>query len=350
MNLKNGINEGVQSFHFLFLQVEWFCNGKPIAQGHRFRTMYDFGYVALDILYAYPEDNGTYTCKATNTLGEVTTSCTLEVQAKSGLILDTVDDSRLTHLRNLERRERPRVAEEESPITKPVFLTKLNNVQGVIEQGQVHLECRLEPLNDPNLRVEWYVNGKEIKTGHRFRTMHDFGFVALDILYAYGEDSGTYTCRAVNHLGEAINSCSVEVLAKSGLLLDTMDDQRLTHLRNLERREKPRMPDEETQITKPVFLTPLNNVQGILEQGQVHLECRLEPINDPNLRVEWYVNEKEIRTGHRFRTMHDFGFVALDILYAYAEDSGTYMCRAVNQLGEATNTCSVEVLGKRIAV
>ena len=33
------------------IKVEWLCNGKPVPQGHRFRTTYDFGFVALDILY-----------------------------------------------------------------------------------------------------------------------------------------------------------------------------------------------------------------------------------------------------------------------------------------------------------
>lgn len=50
--------------------------------------------------------------------------------------------------------------------------------------------------------------------------------------------------------------------------------------------------------------------------------------------------------GHRFKTTYDFGFVALDILYAYAEDSGTYMCKAKNAVGEAVTTCSVKVEGK----
>jgi hypothetical protein len=38
--------------------------------------------------------------------------------------------------------------------------------------------------------------------------------------------------------------------------------------------------------------------------------------------------------------------VALDILYAYAEDSGTYMCKAKNAVGEAVTTCSVKVEGE----
>ena len=35
------------------------------------------------------------------------------------------------------------------------------------EGERVHLECRLEPINDPNLKVEWFVNGVEIKTGKK---------------------------------------------------------------------------------------------------------------------------------------------------------------------------------------
>ena len=199
---------------FVF-QVEWFCNGKPVQQGHRFRTTYDFGFVALDILYAYPEDCGTYTCRATNMIGETTASCALTVQGKSGLLLDTMDRDRLTQLKNLEGKTRvDGKAEGEVELMKPVFTTALNNAVGISEQGRVHLECRLEPINDPNLRVEWFVNGKAIKTGNRWKTRNDFGYVALDILYAYPEDSGTYMCKATNQLGEAVNTCSVEVTGK----------------------------------------------------------------------------------------------------------------------------------------
>ena len=83
-----------------------------------------------------------------------------------------------------------------------------------------------------------------------------------------------------------------------------------------------------------------------MEGAHIHLECRLEPINDPKLRVEWFVNNKAIKIGSRFRTTHDFGYVALDVLQSYAEDSGTYMCRATNKLGEAVNSSSVSIIGE----
>lgn len=64
-----------------------------------------------------------------------------------------------------------------------------------------------------------FVNGVAIKTGHRFRTTHDFGYVALDILYTYPEDSGTYMCKATNLAGEAVNTCTIKVNCKYKVML-----------------------------------------------------------------------------------------------------------------------------------
>ena len=50
--------------------------------------------------------------------------------------------------------------------------------------------------------------------------------------------------------------------------------------------------------------------------------------------------------GHRFKTTNDFGYVALDILYTYPEDNGTYMCRATNKSGTAENTTDLHCRGQ----
>ena len=331
------------------MRVEWLFNGKAVPQGHRFRTTYDFGFVALDILYAYPEDSGIYTCHAINTFGETQTTSNLIVQGKSGLLLDTMDRERLTHLKNLESRDARYkvVVDGESPITKPQFLTALKNVSNVPEQSTVHLECRLEPVNDPNLRVEWFVNGKAIKIGHRFRLTHDFGYVALDILDAYTEDNGTYMCKASNNLGEAVNTCSVEVVGRQTLILDSQHPDGWKKVKQLEARgaSHGRLEVEDLPVGPPHFVTELMG-QSSLAEGQIaHFEAQIEPIHDSDLIVEFLHNGRPLKQASRIHTLCDFGYVALDIGQLIESDAGTYTCKVKNKLGEASSSVTLTISG-----
>ena len=71
--------------------------------------------------------------------------------------------------------------------------------------------------------------------------------------------------------------------------MDTLDAQRLEKIRQLETVEVKQEVEKEVVHQKPVFLTPLNNLDRLKEGEHAHLECRVEPINDPNLKIEWYV-------------------------------------------------------------
>ena len=42
-------------------------------------------------------------------------------------------------------------------------------------------------------------------------TLHDFGFVAFDLKYTRPDDTGTYTCKASNSIGEAVISANLKV-------------------------------------------------------------------------------------------------------------------------------------------
>lgn len=98
--------------------------------------------------------------------------------------------------------------EEARPRHPPRFVTQIQSAT-VDESEPVRFECRVEPKDDPNLRIEWYRNGKQIPAGHRYRTTYDMGFVSMDILYVYPEDSGEYVCKAVNDYGEDTTRASV---------------------------------------------------------------------------------------------------------------------------------------------
>ncbi|KAK8746935.1 hypothetical protein OTU49_016904 [Cherax quadricarinatus] len=329
------------------MKVEWFHNGKSLQVGHRFRTMYDFGFCAMDILQAVAEDSGTYEVRATNRIGTATSSINLEVKPKSDFIIETQHPEAMAQITRLEQKAPSKRPEDAQVIEKPHFGRSLRNQEHLMEGQAVHMEATLTPVNDPTMKVEWFFNGQPIPSGHRFRTTYDFGFVALDILYAYPEDSGTYMCKATNAVGQAVTSCSIGVEGTVSMQTETLDEQRLRKIRQLESMGQRPEEAKEQVFQKPVFTTPLTSLDNLVEGERCHLECRLEPVNDPNLKVEWFVNGVEIKAGHRFRTTHDFGYVALDILYTYAEDSGTYLCKATNKMGEAVNSCNVKVSARR---
>ena len=119
-------------------------------------------------------------------------------------------------LEALEHRSKPTRGEAEFEVTQnaPAFVTRPRE-QFVVQEGRnVHFEAKLEPIADPTLQVEWLRDGEPITIGHRFRPIHDFGYVALDIVGVIEEDSGRYTCRAVNELGQAEFQLDLECSSK----------------------------------------------------------------------------------------------------------------------------------------
>lgn len=262
--------------------------------------------------------------------------------------MDTLNESALEKIHQLEDHTRYQRREEEEVevTTAPRFTAKLIGPSKLFEGQSAHYECRIEPYPDASMRIEWFHNGKPITTGHRFRTTSDFGFAALDILTAYAADSGTISCRATNRIGQAESSVNLNVQAQSSISYETQHEGALEKIHYLEDASKyHRRAEEEAFVAeKPQFGRPLKNVNA--QEGRpVHLEATLTPVNDPTMKVEWYCDGRPIQQGHRFKTTYDFGFVALDILYAHAEDTGTYMCKAKNAVGEAVTTSAVKVTG-----
>jgi hypothetical protein len=50
------------------------------------------------------------------------------------------------------------------------------------------------------------------------KNISDFGFVVLEISPTYPEDSGEYTCRAVNSVGEAVTSTKLTCNSRPGII------------------------------------------------------------------------------------------------------------------------------------
>lgn len=330
------------------MRVEWYHNGKALWAGSRIKTINDFGFVILELAGCYQRDSGLYTCKATNQHGEASVSCKLQVRGRQGIVMEpqlpsnfrTGTESLQKLEESLHKREEF-VSDDENP-NPPRFTVEIKDNLDIPEGGPVHFDCRVEPVGDPTMRIEWFCNGRPLATGSRVHILNDFGFIALDMDYAYQRDTGEYTCVATNKWGTAKTSAKVSCIGKHGIVSESQlpDGMTTERLKDLEKGPVSVAPKDEEQMGPPRFLSQINSAT-VEESDSIRFECRVEPKEDPKLRIEWYRNGKLLPSGHRYRNVYDLGFVSLDILYVYAEDSGEYVCRAVNDYGEDKTKASI---------
>ena len=329
------------------LKIEWFLNGQPIKLGSRFREGHDFGFVSLDITHVLPEDGGQYSCRATNNLGQAVCSCNLGVRANQTIVKETLHESALSQINYLEQQKSSQTQEEGLNTQAPVFTAQMRDQQ-VVEGSPAHFEAKLVPIGDAKLKVEWLKDGKPIDASNRMSFLHDFGFVALDLKYTRPADTGRYSIRAHNSLGEATISANLKVVSgKGGADMESMHGEAMEKIAYLERNKaKMDMNEDDAPQTAPQFVAQLQGKAQLLEGQNAHLECRIDPYPDSTLRVEWFHNGKPLPFGNRWRTSYDFGFAALDILGCYAEDSGRYSVKATNCLGMAESSANITIASK----
>lgn len=100
----------------------------------------------------------------------------------------------------------------------------------------------------------------------------------------YPEDTGRYSVKLINKLGEAITG--KELLVKA---IDSIDrtknyDVEIDKIRELKMRKK-----EEVELVvseAPIFLTQIQP-QIVDERETARFEANLTPINDTKLKTEW---------------------------------------------------------------
>lgn len=132
-----------------------------------------------NILYVYPEDSGIYKCVARNAAGEATTQCTLTCIGQRTMYLETQHPDSLQRIQELEAPRQLLPEQPEAPKQPPQFTAQLQAIEGLKEGQTAHFECQVIPTDDPNLRIEWLFNGRPLAASHRFRMVHEFGYVGF---------------------------------------------------------------------------------------------------------------------------------------------------------------------------
>lgn len=217
-------------------------------------------------------------------------TCNIRVVNRRSIILDTQHPDGLEKIQKLESKGQTYRSEiAELPISPPRFVTELRGPAEIHEGQSAHFEAQVEPIHDPNLRIEFYHNGKPLPSASRFHITFDFGYVSLDLTHAVAEDAGEYTVRAVNALGQCKSSTTMRVVTRGGIITEPQRPEGLEQIMKLESQQPFQRPQVEDAVTRqrPVFTQPLQNIDYLPEGQTAHFECRLIPVGDPNLKVEW---------------------------------------------------------------
>ncbi|XP_037373045.1 myosin-binding protein C, fast-type [Talpa occidentalis] len=103
---------------------------------------------------------------------------------------------------------------------------------------------------------------------------------------------------------------------------------------------KPLAYKEHDFRTPPKFLTPLPD-RVVVAGYSAALNCAVR--GHPRPKVVWMKNKMEIREDPKYLMTNHQGVLTLSIRRPSPFDSGTYSCRAVNELGEALAECRLDV-------
>jgi titin len=165
----------------------------------------------------------------TNRHGEATVECNVQVKTKHNIITDPqlprsfrsgTDSIMKLEESRWRRAEHEMMMGDETEAKPANFVTKIKDVN--VSEGQpAHFDCRVEPIGDGSMVIEWYHNDQPLCIGSRIHTISDFGFVVLDIDWTFKRDTGTYTCRATNKYGTSESTAHLTCSSKKDINIDS---------------------------------------------------------------------------------------------------------------------------------
>ncbi|XP_059955416.1 myosin light chain kinase, smooth muscle isoform X3 [Mesoplodon densirostris] len=267
-------------------RITWLLNGQPIQYAH---STCEAGVAELHIQDALPEDDGTYTCLAENTLGQVSCSARVTVHEKKS-------DEKSEYL----------LPTASSKPVAPLFLQGLSDLR-VMDGSQVTMTVQVS--GNPPPEVIWLHNGNEIQESEDFHFEQRGTQHSLCIQEVFPEDTGTYTCEAWNSAGEVRTQAVLTV-------------------------------QEPQDGTQPWFISKPRSVTACLGQS-VLISCAIA--GDPFPTVHWLRDGKALSkdTGH-FEVLQNEDVFTLVLKNVQPWHAGQYEILLKNRVGECS--CQVSLM------
>ncbi|XP_058980466.1 uncharacterized protein LOC101894461 isoform X1 [Musca domestica] len=366
--------------------IEWYKDGILIQNNPDYKTTYDKGMCRLVIEETFAADSARFTCRASNLVGNATTSANLSVRENAAEV-QMIPPRIVRYLASASAKEGSSfefsciVTGNPLPTVQwykndkciddcPDYVISYNNGEAKLRFEEVFLEddavytcsasnpagiehCSaslivepLEPTEVPHFKIP--LNNAMARVGQKVKlealiggiprpeiywlhngkqyfprdVKYEYGRVTLIIPQAYPNDAGVYVLTAKNLAGEAYSSCNV--IVKGRLPNETSDSEMASDM----------------EPVKPTVQLSLKDV-SIVEGKPVRLDCII--VGQPEPEVIWYHNERPIKESADLKLLFQGDKCSLVIEEAYQDDAGNYKVVAINSAGEATSSCEVKI-------
>lgn len=354
-------------------EVSWTRKGAPLVESNKYHMTYNpqSGYVSLLIRKIGPGDEGEYTCKAVNRVGEAI--CSVFIQPE-GVATPQFQQQQQVHtikqqqtyqnghtstlyeedfkvdtfeyrlLREVSYRESitrrysyesdaqlSTVIEHTGPPTPPQISQKPRNSK-LVEGSDAVFTTKI--YANPRPRLTWFKNGQRIiPTGDKYETAYTNNQAMLRVKHAEPRDSGYYTLLAENTQGCQVSSAVLAIEPAQ----ETPTYQRI---------EEP--VDEASKTLAPSFVRAFQD-REITEGKMTRFDCRVT--GRPYPEVQWFINGNPVRddTTHKI-LVNESGSHSLMITNVGHFDAGVVMCVARNKSGEIAVQAQLSVLEKEQVV
>lgn len=246
------------------------------------------------------DDNGRYTCEASNKEGRVSTFARVQ----------TVTDPKIFEADNkLKKNVETDLEHLSDDEILPQFTMRLRD-RRVQCTYPVRMSCQV--LAIPQATIEWHKDGIKLCEDERFAFLQEDQFSTLEISRTYLEDSGQYMVTARNELGSV--SCHCNLIVDKGI----------------------------RAYISPEFIKPLDMIFSCKESEEIRLQAHVEAY--PSVGVTWHHDGIRLRPSRRIQaTLDTDGVVTLVITEATISDAGIYTCVASNAVGRVESTCRVTI-------
>ncbi|EGT41041.1 hypothetical protein CAEBREN_30100 [Caenorhabditis brenneri] len=267
--------------------IEWYHDGKLVAESRTLRTYFDGRVAFLKIYEAHEEHNGQYVCKVSNKLGSVETRACVVVEA-------------------------PDAAEHVTQM--PTFVKKLQDV--VLKTAGETATFTCQSYANPAAQVVWLHNGKALQqTKSNYKTrLFDDNTATLVIENVTDELCGTYTAVATNQFGDVHTSAQLTITGSE---------------------------TKKVATSLPYFIIEPKPKINVVEGSTLSIQADLN--GSPTPEVVWLKDNSELVENDRIQIKCDGVNYQLVVRDVGLEDEGTYTITAENEKGKVRQNTEVSI-------